>query len=345
MASTATILLLLVGFAPTAARDRTLTLLTHDSFFLPDAVIEAFEERYDVDLIESRIGDAGSMVNQAILTKDDPLADVLFGIDNTFLSRALAEDIFMPYRSGALDAVSPDLLLDAEHRVTPIDYGDVCINIDREAFTDGSLPLPTRLEDLIDPVYAGKLVIENPATSSPGLAFLLATVAYFGEDPDTGWPAFWRALRDNDVRIANGWEAAYRGGFSGGSGEGDRPLVVSYTSSPAFEVLYGPDPDADESPTASLDAGCFRQIEFAGVLKGASEPELAGAFIDFLLEPSTQAEMPLSMFVYPARADVAVPESFARHVLVPTEPLSLAPDAIAQGRERWIREWTDIVLR
>jgi len=321
----------------------TLTLMTHDSFALPDTVIEAFENEHGVELRVLRAGDAGSMVNQAILTADRPLADVLYGIDNTFLSRALAADVFEPYRAPSLDTVASDLRLDPEQRVTPIDYADVCLNIDRSAFA--STPPPSRLEDLVEPAYAGMLVVENPATSSPGLAFLLGTVAYFGEDPETGWQAFWKRLRENDVAISAGWEEAYYGSFSGGAGEGDRPIVVSYASSPAAEVAFGLDPDAAESPTAALDMGCFRQVEFAGVLRGTEQPALAGALIEHLLAAQTQAALPLEMFVYPARTDVALPEVFERHALVPPAPLSMAPGVIDAGREGWIRTWTDIVLR
>jgi thiamine transport system substrate-binding protein len=333
------------GTGPALAQRPVVTLMTHDSFYLPDAVIEAFEAEHDADLEILPSGDAGSMVNQAILTADRPLADVIYGVDNTFLSRALAADLFDPYRPAALDAVSPGLDLDAEHRVTPIDYGDVCLNIDRSAFGEGGLPVPDRLEDLLDPALAGVLVVENPATSSPGLAFLLATVAYFGDDPETGWQAFWRALREGGVTVASGWEEAYYGDFSGGSGDGQLPMVVSYASSPVAEVVFGPDPEADDSPTAALDVGCFRQVEFAGVLRGTDEPELARALIDHLLATETQAELPLAMYVYPARGDVALPEVFARHALVPSAPLSLDPETIDAGREAWISEWTDIVLR
>ncbi len=336
--------LVLLSASPLAAQERTLTLLTHDSFLLPPGVMEAFEAAHDVDVKLLPAGDAGAVVNQAILTADRPLADVLYGVDNTFLSRALEADLFEPYRSEALASVPPELQLDPQHRVTPIDFGDVCLNIDRSAFGEDGLPLPTSLEDLADPALAGQLVVENPATSSPGLAFLLATVAHFGEDPETGWAAYWADLRANDVAVAADWEGAYFSRFSGGSGEGDLPIVVSYASSPAAEFL-GAGPDATESPTAAIDAGCFRQVEFAGILRGTREPELAAALIDYLLSPEVQAELPLAMYVYPARSDVALPEVFEQHALVPSAPLSLQPAAIDAGREEWIREWTDIVLR
>ncbi len=336
---------LIATAVPVAAEERTLTLMTHDSFFLPEEALASFEAEHDVELQLLPAGDAGSMVNQAILTADRPLADVLFGVDNTFLSRALEADLFTPYTSAALAAVPSELRLDPEGRVTPIDYADVCLNLDRAAFGEGGLPEPTTLEALAEPALAGQLVVENPATSSPGLAFLLATVAYFGEDPESGWPAYWAGLRANDVVVTSGWEEAYYGRFSGGAGEGDRAIVVSYASSPVAEVIYGPDPEAEVSPTLAVEAGCFRQIEFAGILRGTDEPELAGAFLDHLLSPQVQAELPLAMLVYPARADVPLPEAFEQHALVPLAPLSLDPAVIDAGREAWINQWTDIVLR
>ena len=328
---------------PAAAQDETLTLMTHDSFYLPDSAIEAFEAEYGVDLQLLPAGDAGSMVNQAILTADRPLADVLYGVDSTFLSRALGADIFEPYESAALAQVPAELQLDPEMRVTPVDFGDVCLNLDRSAFGEGGLPLPQSLEDLADPALAGQLVVENPATSSPGLSFLLATVAYFGED---GWQAYWESLRENEVTITSGWEEAYYGYFSGGGGsEGELPIVVSYAASPAAEVIFGADPEAEVSPTMAVEPGCFRQVEFAGILRGTDQPELAGALIDHLLSPAVQAEFPLAMFVNPARADVTLPEAFVRHALVPAAPLGLDPALIDAEREAWISEWTDIVLR
>lgn len=353
--------LLLLAFAAaapaSAATERpTLTLITHDSYFLPEAVEASFEEAHDADLQVLRAGDAGSMVNQVILSRlagDEPLADVLYGIDNTFLSRAVDAGVFAPYRSPALEAVPERFRLDPELRVTPIDHADVCLNVDVPALEAAGLAVPERLEDLADPAYRGTLVVQNPATSSPGLAFLLASVAHFGEageaddtgEHGAGWQGFWAALRENDVLVSSGWDAAYYGQFSGGSGEGDRPIVVSYATSPVAEVIFGPDPEADVAPTRAIEAGCFRQVELAGLLEGTDQPELAGAFIDHLLSPEVQAELPLAMYVLPVREDVALPEAFERHALVPAEPLSMDPAAIAAGRERWIGQWTDIVLR
>ncbi len=317
-------------------------LLTHDSFVISDEARAAFAAATGLVIEVLQAGDAGSMVNQAILAAGNPVADVLYGVDTTFLSRALDEDLFVPYESPAAAALLPGLAADPEHRVTPIDYGDVCLNYDKAAFTTN--PPPQGLADLTDPAYRGMLVVEDPATSSPGLAFLLATIATFGEDGDYTWQDYWAALRANDVRVAAGWEEAYYGAFSGGSGEGDRPLVVSYASSPPAEVIYA-DPAVTEAPTAVITSGCFRQVEYAGILRGTPREEAARALIDFLLSERFQEDVPLTMFVYPALAAADLPPEFVTYAAAPADPLTMDPAVIEANRERWIEEWASIVLR
>jgi thiamine transport system substrate-binding protein len=330
-----------VGSTPTSS----IVLMTHDSFAISEDVLAEFEARSGVRVEILRAGDAGVMVNQAILTVDAPLADVMYGVDNAFLSRALDAGIFEAHRPPLLSTVSPELVLDPDGRVTPIDYGDVCINYDRTAFAAaGAPPAPVGLEELTAPAYRSMLVVENPATSSPGLAFLLATVGHFGEAGDYTWRDYWADLRANDVLVTSGWEEAYNGAFSGGAGQGDRPIVVSYATSPAAEVLFA-DPPREEPPTASLTEGCFRQIEFAGVLAGTAHRTEAQALIDFMLEPTFQADMPLNMFVFPANSQVGLPEVFVEHAATVPEPITIDQETLGAQRERWIEEWTDVVLR
>ncbi|MBA2570732.1 MAG: thiamine diphosphokinase [Chloroflexi bacterium] len=321
-----------------------LVLMTHDSFALSDASIAAFESDQGVTLRILRSGDAGSMVNQAILSREHPLGDVLYGVDTTFLSRALDAELFTPYAATALDQIT--VPVDPRRRVTPVDYGDVCLNLDPEAFRDGSPRAPDSLDDLTDPAYRGMLVVENPATSSPGLSFLLATVQRFGDEGATTWRDYWAALRDNDVLVTDGWEDAYYGRFSGGSGEGDRPIVVSYASSPAAEVAFAPDPKPEKAPTTVVEDGCFRQVEYAGILAGTEVPGIAGAFIDHLLSlPVQSEEVPLQMFVYPVRGDATLPDVISRFGPPAAAPIELPYQVIGADRERWISEWTEIVLQ
>ena len=329
-----------------AADTPVLTVMTHDSFNVSEDVVAKFEAQCGCKVQFLKSGDAGLMLNKAILSKSQPQADVMYGVDNTFLSRALREDLFEAYASPALAGIPDDLKLDPDDRLLPVDYGYVTLNYDKAAFGDDALPVPQTLRDLADPRYKGKLIVENPATSSPGLAFLLTTIAVFGEEGDYTYLDFWRELRANDVFVAEGWEDAYYGQFSGSSGDGDRPIVVSYATSPAAEVFFA-DPQPAESPTGNIltPGETFRQVEFVGVLKGASQPELARQWVDFMLGPDFQADIPLQMWVYPARTDTPLPEVFQAHAQQPEQPVTLAPDVIDAGREAWLRDWTDVVLR
>ncbi len=334
---------LLAGLAACAPADPTrLVLMTHDSFAVSEDLLEAFEDRHGVMLDVLRAGDAGAMVNQAILTRDAPLADVLFGVDNTFLSRALEADIFVPYPAAAGENISAELRLGGE-LATPIDYGDVCVNYDREFF-EASAPAPRSIEELAEAAQRSRLVVENPATSSPGLAFLLATIVRFGEQGEYTWRDYWADLVANDVLVVAGWEEAYYGSFSGGAGAGDRPLVVSYATSPVAEVFLA-DPQPEQAPTGVINDGCFRQVEFAAVLRGTRQPQLAGRLIEYLLSAEVQADIPLDMFVFPAVSGIEPPPLFVQHAVAVREPLTMDPATIAANRERWIEEWTDVVLR
>ena len=320
---------------------QTLTIMTHDSFSVSERVVNAFEKANDVQVVFLQSGDAGSVLNRAILTRDAPLADLLFGVDNTFLSRALEGDIFESYESSRLAEIPDQYKLDETNRALPVDYGDVCINFDKSYFTENNLAVPQSLEDLTKPEYAGLLVVQNPATSSTGLAFLLATVAHF----DDSFTEYWQALRDNDVVVVDGWETAYYNNFSGSSGRGPQPMVVSYGSSPAAEVIYA-EPPLDEAPTASIIGPdtCFRQIEFVGILKGTQNRPLAEKYVDFMLSQEFQEDVPLQMFVYPVNPAAALPEAFTRYAQAPEQAASLPPEEIAANREEWIQAWAEAVL-
>ena len=320
---------------------KSVTLVTHDSFAISAPVLKAFERESGIDVRVLKGGDAGEVLNQAILTKGAPLGDVLFGVDNTFLARALDANIFVPHKALGLDDVSPALRIDPTHHATPIDWGDVCINTDITWFAKRGIDPPKTLADLLDPRFRGLLVVENPATSSPGLAFLLATIA---SSDKHGWQNYWKRLRDNDVLVVDGWEQAYNTEFSGSAGKGSRPLVVSYATSPAAEVMFA-DPPITVAPTGNIDTTCFRQIEMAGILKGAKHPKEARALIDFLVSEQFQKDVPTSMFVYPARSNTPLPEAFEQFAPPPTASGSLPPSEISANRDEWIERWTEIVLR
>lgn len=321
---------------PATLTSDEVVLLTHDSFAVSKDVLKEFTAKTGVTVKLVQSGDAGEVVNKAVLAKGNPQGDVLFGLDNTLYSRAADAGILAPHRAAALSDVPSDLV-PAGGLATPIDRGDVCVNIDKTYFADK--PAPKTLDDLIKPEYRGLTVVQNPTTSSPGLAFLLATIAAKGQD---GWQGWWEQLTANDVKIVDGWEAAYYGQFSGGSGEGDRPIVVSYASSPAAEVVYA-DPQPKTAPTAALLDTCFQQVEYAALLEGAEHADAGRALIDFMLDTRFQEDIPLQMFVYPANDQAKVPAVFTENAAEPTDPFVIAPEEIAANRDIWLRQWRDTV--
>jgi len=331
-------ILILASCAPTSTEPQTITILTHDSFAIGEETIKAFEAENNAKVVFLQSGDAGAVLNQAILTKDAPVADILFGVDNTFLSRALDADIFEAYQSPILADIDVEFKIDSSNRALPVDYGDVCINYDKAYFAENNLAVPLSFEDLAKPEYKDLLVVENPATSSPGLAFLLATRAHFGD----GYLDYWKSLKDNGVVVVDGWETAYYTNFSASSGKGPQPMVVSYASSPAAEVFFASEP-LTESPTASIVASgtCFRQIEFVGILKNGQNNDLAQKFVDFMLSQQFQEDMPLNMFVYPVNKNAKLPEVFVKYAQVAESPAVLSYSEIASNRDAWIESWTE----
>ena len=306
--------LLLAGCAPTDQAATKVTLVAHDSFAISDESIAEFQEASGLELEIIRVGDAGSLTNRLVLTKDAPIADVVFGIDNTF--RGIADE------NGIIEG---DLV--------PVDFADVCFNYDRVWFEKRKLTPPASWRELTKPAYNSLTVVTNPLSSSPGLAFLATTIAAFGEP---GFEQYWKELRDNGVRVAAGWEEAYFTEFSGSSGNGDFPIVLSYCSSPAAEVRE----DGKSQTVALLDEG-FRQTEFAGVLSGAKNPEGAAALIEFLLSESFQNTMPGLMYVYPVNPDALIPAEWAE--FGPAATSTIGEDlSIATHREKWQNKWSAI---
>ncbi|KKD04299.1 thiamine ABC transporter substrate-binding protein [Streptomyces sp. WM6386] len=325
---------------------KTVTLVSHNSWAVSKSVLAAFEKEsgYKVKVLED--GDAGQAVNKAILTKDNPQGDVFFGVDNTLLSRALDNGLFQSYEAKGSDLILPEYRVDEDrHRVTPIDTGDICVNYDKAYFTEHKLDPPSSFDDLIKPAYKNLLVTENASTSSPGLGFLLGTAAKYG---DSGWEGYWTKLKANGVKVVDGWEQAYNEEFSGSAGgkkaKADRPLVVSYASSPPAEVIYA-DPKPTTAPTGVAEGTCFRQVEYAGLLSNAGNGKGGKALLDFMLTKQFQDDMPLNMFVYPVREAAEVPQEFKQYGPQAKDPETLDPAKIAGNRDQWVKSWTSLVLK
>ena len=330
---------------PGTPETTSLTLVTHDSFDISEGVLQQFERETNIEVEILKGGDAGEMLNTLILSKENPLGDVVFGIDNTFLSRALDADLFLPYESPLLEDIPDALELDSSHRLLPADFGYVTLNYDVAWFEENGLEPPNDIEDLADETYKGLVVVQNPASSSPGLAFLLATIGRFGVEGDYTYLDYWRDLKANGVLVADGWNEAYWGAFTVGSGgEGDRPIVVSYATSPVAEIYYN---ELPEPPTRSINTpgNSFEQIEFVGILDGTGKEEAAHLLVDFLLGQTFQEDIPLHMFVYPANSKADAGELFTQWAEIPKDAVTVVPAQIAAHREAWIEAWTDIMLR
>lgn len=325
----------LVGSGSDQDGAATVTLVTHDSWAAPQQVLDAFRQQTGIRLNVLKKGDAGALTNSLVLTKANPIGDVAYGVDSTFASRALNEGVFESYTSPEADRGPQRYSVDGQHRLSAVDLGDVCLNIDTNWFARNGISAPASYDDLTDPRYKDLLVVENPATSSPGLAFLLGTIAKYGEQ---GWRAYWQKLKDNGVKSDSGWEEAYSQDFSGSAGKGPRPIVVSYASSPAAEI------GADGKPrTRALLNTCYRQVEYAGVLAGTKQPDKAQKVIDFLLSQQFQATVADNMYVYPSRQGVDLPQGWAEAAPLPPDPATLPGDQVQAAREQWIGQWRSLL--
>ncbi len=327
----------LVGNDTSSQGGKDVVLVTHDSFVLPKPLVAAFDRESGYHLVIHAAGDGGTLTNKLVLTQGNPTGDVAFGVDNTFATRALDAGVFAPYDAPLPLGAAAYVLPGDDHRLTPVDNGNVCVNVDTTWFRDHHLAPPRSLGDLVRPAYRGLLAVPGATTSSTGLAFLLGTIGRYGD----AWPTYWKALLANDATVTEGWSQAYETDFTQGGGHGRLPIVVSYDSSPAFTVPKG----AHTSTTRALLDTCFRQVEYAGVLAGARNVKGAEAFVDFLLTPAVQRALPDAMYVFPVRSGTPLPTAWARYAVQPEHPFTVSPADITAHRDAWLRQWSDLVSR
>ena len=317
----------------TVTATSSITLLTHDSFNFPKELLEQFTKESGVEVKVQSVGDGGTLTNQLVLTKDAPLGDVVYGIDNTVAYRLLKDEIIS---NEGIPSPNKDLDISSIPGLVPIDQGDVCINLDKTWFTTKNIAQPTSLDDLTKPEYKDLLVAMNPATSTPGMAFMLATIEKYGTD---GWKDYWKKLKDNGLKVTEGWSDAFSVDYSAGEGAGPRPLMVSYGSSPAYSVNEA----GTESTTAAMQDSCYRQVEYAGVVKGAKNTEGAKAFVKYMLKPDIQKVIADNMYMYPTVAGVAAPEGFTEFGYLAEQPTIVSIEEIAVNGERWLRDWQEVI--
>jgi thiamine transport system substrate-binding protein len=328
----AVMLAVLFAAGPLFAQDADLVIYAYDSFVSEwgpaGRVVPKFEERYGLEVKMISAGDAGQVLNRAILEKDNPRADIVLGIDNNMLARALDAGVLQPYRSPNLARIPDDLVFDETHHVTPFDHGYFAIVYDSVLLDEP----PRSMEDLLSSRFRSSLILQDPRTSSPGLGFLLWTIAVYGDE----FTDYWRMLAPNILTISEGWDAAY-GLFTAG----EAPMVLSYTTSPAYHVAYE---ETTRYRAAIFPEGNYRQIEGMGITRGAPHPEAARKFIDFSLTREFQEEIPLTNWMFPVNPEVELPPSF-EFAPVPEKALSINSSLIERSRSRWIDRWLDMVTR
>ncbi len=327
--------------ATLAAKADDLRVLVHSSFSLPKPLLAQFETDSGIKLAIIKGGDAGEMLNKLILTKAQPIADVVFGVDNALVVKAMAANVLETYTGAASQrAAVVSLGGPSNNAFLPVDYGYVTLNYDRAWFAKQGLALPKTLFDLTLPAYQNLVAVQNPATSSAGYAFMLATVAGLGEEPAFDW---WARMRANGLKVTKGWSEAYYTEFTRNGGA--RPLVVSYAASPAAEVFYSKE-KITEPPTGSLSlkGGVFRQVEGVAIVKGSTQTVAASKFMEFLRSPAVQQALQTSMWMFPVEAGAARVEVM-RHAVEPAAFDNPTPETIAAKGNDWVSRWTRVVLK
>jgi thiamine transport system substrate-binding protein len=311
-----------------AESDR-LVVWTYDAFpeGLEELLAAHMREEYGVTTVVERYSDTGGLYNEVILTAGEGAADLVIGLDNTYIGAALASDLFQPWEPSGAAAIRPELILDDTYRLVPFDWGNILLNYDSEA-----LPNPPRTwEELLDPALEESIILTSPATSSPGRNFLLLTVAQFGED---GFLEYWEALKPNILTVTAGWSEGY-GLYS----QGEAPIVLSYDTSPAYHIAYE---DTDRYRTLILDGVGYAQIEVMGILADAPNPEHARRAAEFVLSTTFQQEVPLNQFMYPVRDDIELPPAFTQ-VERPAESVFLDPAMVDANFDRWLEAWEEVM--
>ena len=318
--------------AKNSTRGESIDLVVYDAFLAPEGAFERFKDETGITVNILTTADTGTMVSQAVLTSGDPVGDVMFGIDNTFLCKALNNDVFLPYIPSTWGELSDPLKLDPTGRVTPVDYGDICLN-----YWKGHFEAPPKsIADLTNPIFSSEFVTQNPETSAPGMGFLLSSIAVFGDD----WENFWTELRANDIAIRSGWSEAYYEDFY----SKERNIVTSYATSPVAEYIFA-DPPVESPPTAIIADSCFRSVEFTGILRGTDSPAASALLVDFLTSVYFQELIPETNFVLPANENAELPEVFDLFLEEIPNAVTISPDLIDRNRNIWTARWTELVLR
>ncbi len=315
---------------PSADAAGPLEIYCYDSFASEwgpgPAITAAFQEQTGIEVNLHAPGDAVTVLNQLIVEKERPVADVVIGLDNSMLSRAVEAGVLEAYKSPKLETVPEELVFDSSFFLLPYDYGHFAICYDSAALKNP----PQSLEDLTRPEYADSLVLMDPRTSSPGLGFLLWTAAVYGSQ----WEDYWKRLQPSILTITDSWSQAYTM-FTAG----EAPLVLSYGTSPVYHVEYE---ESQRYRAAEFSEGHITQIEGMGLAAGTQRPAAAKAFIDFMLGAESQNILAMSNIMFPVNSRVELSPSFD-YALRPES--TVQPKAALQtpeGLQMLVESWTEL---
>ena len=292
------------------ARANEVIVYTYDSFSgewgSGPEIARLFEEKYGIKVTYADCGDSGQILSKAVLEKADPYADVLIGLDNNLSAQAAESGVLLEYKPQNADTLiskdlSDELNNGGKWLLTPYDYSHFAMIYD--SLSD--IPAPTSLEDLTNEVYSKKIILMDARTSTVGLGFEAWVKAIYQDKADD----YMKRLEPSILTVAPGWSVGY-GMFT----DGEAPLCISYTTSPAYHVEYD---EGDRFKALVFEQGHVRQIEGAGIVKGTKNLKGAKLFMDFLISDEAQNIIPLTQWMFPANKNIELPESYKAAAPVP----------------------------
>jgi thiamine transport system substrate-binding protein len=303
----------------------SLTVYTYESMgWIEDSVIPEFENMYGVDVKVIKLGDGGNVLSRIKLENKNPKADVVIGLDQSLTVDAVKNDLLIPYKPiNASNIENQNIIFNQDFSVTPYDYGAIAIIYDPERLNT----TPKTFEDLTK--MDKSLIIQDPRSSSTGQAFLLWTIAAYGDD----WKDFWKDLKSAILTVTTGWTDSFSK-FEAG----EAPMMVSYATDGAYSYEYY---KSTKYKALIPEEGGYVQIEGAGIVKGTKNEELAKRFIEFLLMDEFQREVPLNQWMFPV-TNVELPESY-EYSLKPEKILTIESEEIADNLDKWLNEWEEIM--
>jgi thiamine transport system substrate-binding protein len=326
----AALIALLALAVPAAAKD-TLTIYTYDSFVAEwgpgPKVKEAFEKDCDCTIDWVAPGDGVALLNRLKLEGKNTKADVVLGLDTNLTAEAAATGLFGKHGIDIQLAKTPVPWTD--EYFMPFDYAHFAVVYD----SDKMMSPPKSLDELVNGDPSQKIVLEDPRSSTPGLGFLLWMRQVYGDKAAEAW----KKLSGRVLTVAPGWSEAYAL-FT----KGEAPMVLSYTTSPAYHVIAE---NTERYKAADFAEGHYLQIEVAGLIEGSAHRELARKFLNFMMGPGFQDQIPTNNWMFPAgTTSAALPPAFGQ-LVKPSKTLLFTPAEVDQNRRAWIDEWLNAMAK